>query len=125
MENEAVLLAEIETIQNSRSNLNPCVGIRRSENEFKETHPRNGSAHTGYKEKGFDLLIDQSLLSTFAKLDYFPETLTVKRLRPFARRRRMTFLPVAVSMRARNPWRRRRLVRLGCRVRFITTPKGD
>lgn len=38
---------------------------------------------------------------------------TVRRLRPFARRRFITSLPPGVAIRARKPWRRRRLRLLG------------
>jgi hypothetical protein len=56
-------------------------------------------------------------------LGYFPAALTVKRLRPLARRLLRTFFPFAVFILLRNPWRRRLLVRLGCQVLFIKTPK--
>ncbi len=43
----------------------------------------------------------------------------VRRLRPLARRRRMTSRPERVRIRARNPWVRARLRFFGCQVRFI------
>ena len=46
-----------------------------------------------------------------------------KRLRPFERRRRKTFLPPGVLIRARKPWQRFRLILLGWYVRFISTPQ--
>jgi hypothetical protein len=35
---------------------------------------------------------------------FFPLTVTVRRFRPFARRRARTFRPAAVDIRSRNPW---------------------
>lgn len=43
----------------------------------------------------------------------------VRRLRPLARRRLSTSLPLAVAMRALNPWVRLRLILLGWKVRFM------
>ncbi len=43
----------------------------------------------------------------------------VRRFLPFARRRLSTWRPKRVSMRARNPWVRLRLISLGWNVRFM------
>ena len=49
-----------------------------------------------------------------------PATRAVSFLRPLARRRFNTLRPFTVFMRARKPWRRRRLVLLGWYVLFIS-----
>lgn len=46
-------------------------------------------------------------------------TQAVRRLRPLARRRFSTSRPLAVAMRALNPWVRLRLILLGWKVRFM------
>src|SRR5699024_10205956 len=51
--------------------------------------------------------------------DYRPG-LAARRLRPLARRALMIARPDLVAMRARKPWRRRRLILLGWNVRFMT-----
>ncbi len=51
---------------------------------------------------------------------YFDEMLTARRLRPLARRALKTARPPLVFIRSRNPWVRRRLIRLGWNVRFMT-----
>jgi hypothetical protein len=47
-----------------------------------------------------------------------------RRARPLARRALRTRRPPLVAMRARNPWRRLRLILLGWNVLFITPLRG-
>ena len=51
--------------------------------------------------------------------DYFLETFTISRLRPFARRRFKTFFPAVDSIRFRKPCFRFALILLGWKVLFI------
>lgn len=55
-----------------------------------------------------------------ARHAYFDEVLTASRFRPFALRALRTARPAFVFIRSRNPWVRRRLIRLGWNVRFMT-----
>jgi hypothetical protein len=55
-----------------------------------------------------------------ARHAYFEEMLTAIRFRPLARRAFKTARPPLVFIRSRNPWVRRRLIRLGWNVRFMT-----
>ena len=59
-----------------------------------------------------------------SRYDYLVRISGAKRLRPFERRRRKTFLPPGVLIRARKPWQRFRLILLGWYVRFISTPQN-
>lgn len=52
--------------------------------------------------------------------DYFCGRATVRRWRPFVRRRRRTSRPPFVDIRSRKPWTRARLTLLGWKVRFDT-----
>ena len=49
----------------------------------------------------------------------------VRRARPLARRALMILRPLRVAIRARKPWVRARLIRLGWKVRFIDCSPQD
>lgn len=48
----------------------------------------------------------------------------IRRARPLARRELRTFRPFLVALRARKPWVRARLMRLGWKVRFMLGAPG-
>jgi len=69
--------------------------------ESQEIPPRPDAPHP------WQTLIDFYLRALFGGV------ITASLLRPLARRRLITILPPGVAIRARNPWRRRRLRLLG------------
>ncbi len=64
-------------------------------------------------------LVNDAVGTTSMATQATQATQAVRRLRPLARRRFSTSRPLAVAMRALNPWVRLRLILLGWKVRFM------
>src|SRR5690606_26652966 len=88
------------------------VPVRDEQNERPRRHARPLSRDPA-KVRGGTKAVGPAEALAPARDRHFDGVETARRLRPFARRRGSTVRPPWVFIRARNPWVRRRRIRLG------------